>query len=471
METPTIRLVNSPDPGARVFHDLNDPAAQTTWVERRDEFTLGEPTWFQTATGIMEGTREITIPLAIMGERHEALARVSAISRTLMRRDKTTWLEFKLPGGLATHFRLREQQGGELDFGMVRADQSHRSLWRWNLQLTTDAWGIGPRIQLDTFTVAAQQANMGVLLAPDIEGDVPAPLNIDLTPNGGWSGWQQLISVIGVDQASSYVGSKFWVATSFTPTSPANFNGASIEFPPSLGASTTGGEVLSGTIPATVPPGTYKCMVLARRNPSTTGGGGQFRSGTKFFSTFSGGDWVSWQPSGPNDQSWVDTGELTLPGGLNFDGMADNGMVTPTLAVRFKWDGEASGIGGSTADAFSIDGILLIPVDMTSAVAGATSVAPVWDPTAGPSANATCRVDSDGKRVGVVAGGVWHNLPAPAVAGGVPILVHPDARNYLTVLNRINPTGPTSSTGDGLFEYEVAVTASYRPRYLHIASR
>lgn len=453
----SVRIVTQPEPGGMVLLDLME-GLDATWISA-DDFSLGEPVWSMSPRGIAEGVREITVPLRVRGgTRAEVESRLSAIAMILMRPGRTAWLEWQLDGASSpTWFRLHQGIRGEQDFAQVYSESVDASQHRWKMVLTADAWGVSQRVEQTLPTIAAEQVQQGVQLGP-VEGDVPAPAVVTVTPSKGLAGWQQVVNLAAAKPNSGYTGARLWRASQFQPRGDNTINGQSIQINTPSSA-LAGSEVLTGVVPTAITAGTYTVYLLARRG-STGSGGGWWKAGTSFFGRpMLTEQWASWQPpSGQNEQSWVRCGEITVPSGLDPRALENRKILQPTLSVFFRNSGSSVAM---------LDAIVLLPTDLADGAGPPTTTGIQWS-TFGPHEYAPMCIDGEWRMTGVVdPAGDWHNHPMPTVFGGYP-MVHPGADNWLSILLRTNPSGP--QTGTQLFNYSATVKVSYRPRWLNLAA-
>lgn len=279
------KIVTAPDLDATVLHDLASGVGETTWVQGAAHgFTLGAPSWADGPAGVIEGTRQIVLPVMIDGDTRARDAQLLSLSRALTRPYGTAYLLWQLNADAApTWFKLYPTRESEIDWSRVfdASPDRPRSTYRLDLSVTAKAFGIGERTEIAPFTILAQQAQAGVLLGPDILGSVPAPLTLDLKPSGGWAGWRQLVNVTAVHPSSSFTGSRFWLASAFSPSAGVTANGASYQWDEAVSSGADGGEIISGPAPTTVTPGTYRILVLVRHAGNALGGG-WIKAGTRW---------------------------------------------------------------------------------------------------------------------------------------------------------------------------------------------
>ena len=398
-------------------------------------------------------------------------AQLAKLSRALMRPHRTTYLHWQLNGEQPpTWFRLHQQHKSHLDLSRTYSDPSLRSTYVVPVTVLADAFGIGTKVDLPPQTVAAQDLQQGLEL-PQIMGTVPAPLVLDLLPSHPWGGWQQLVNLTAVNHDAEYSGPRFWPASMFTPKNGAARNGSSIAWDEILGGDPDGNAFATlASAPTKIVPGTYRFLVLARHQGNDKGGG-WFKAGVGGHTAFSAeslGPWAPWEPAtgSSNDQCWVSGGITTVPGGgMNVETMDDKTFPQPEIQAKFRWNLEDDGY----ADAYLFDGMILVPAGPIAGMANIpTTFMPRWDKY-GPDPNWLGRINSEERRVSMVSTltGGDANTPGAIPQGGWPY-VTPDARNYVTVLNRINPRSVT--TGTRLYNYSVVVSGSYRPRFLHTAA-
>lgn len=461
----TCRITSAPDLSAPTLVNLaeGDGIGTYTW---KDGFSLGEPTWSVTPSGLAEGVREITLPLTVDGDDYNAAhRRLSRIAQAVMRPSRTAWLEWR-PNDSAppTWFRLHQGAGGMIDFRNVWSLNEARNTPGWDIKLVADAWGIGSSVQHILAQVPVTQPTREL---PEILGDVPAPAQVIVTPSDSLMGWRQELVLSAQQKEAVNAPPVPWRASLFTPGSSATLSGTAVQVTdPSRLSSSSGGEVLSGSPPSDLMPGTYACYALIDRGSTTTTAtnGGWWKIGTKFFSEPRlTAEWEPWNPPASSDQSqttsWVSCGEITIPWGLDPAGMADDVQVRPTITVWYR-----------PADDVlrpRIRYVLLVPTDLAASVGRATTLTTQWGMYA-PRATSPYRVNGEDRQVTVHdAFDQIYNHPAPTITGGYPVL-RPGARNFATWLARTNPNA--SSSGRDASGVTAVMTVRYRPRWLHLAA-
>lgn len=455
------RLVTTPEPGAVVLADLNE-GRKSAYLQAGD-FSFGEPAWSGSRTGVVEGTREITLPVGVRGAtRQQVEARLSQIAQALMRPGRTTWLEFQLDSDASpTWYRLHQGGRGSVSLDRVFTDDVDLSTHQWTITVVADAWGVSQRVQLPPVNLSL--ANPSALL-DGVEGDVPAPVDITITPSVSLALWQPAISVASVRPESPYQGAKYWPHTFMTPGTGCAVTtargGGIIVNTPSTDFGWNG--IARGEIPEDIPAGTYTVNILVERDSGT--GGGWFKAGSITDGSWPllTDRWVPWNPhSGSGrDVSWLRCGNITLPAGLDPRVMDDDAYVRPTLTVNFRPDGSNSKP--------VLKAMILTPVDLRDSGGPASTLLPQWL-LVGPDASSPMKVAGDARLVGSVSStGAWRNVPTPVITGGFPV-VYPNARNYLSILMRVNPRMMLSSAPSMLAATATA-TVSYRPRWMHQAA-
>lgn len=457
------RLVTSPEPGSVELVDLNQGRG-ATYLQAAD-FSFGEPTWSGSRNGVVEGTREITLPVGVRGaSRQQVESRLSQIAQALMRPGRTTWLEFKLDSDSSpTWYRLHQGAAGALELDRVFTGSVDQSTHQWTITVVADAWGVSQRVELPP--VGLSLSNPSALL-DGIEGDVPAPVDITITPSVSLALWQPAVSVVSVRPESPYQGAKYWPHTFMTPGSGCAVTtargGGIIVNTPSTDFGWNG--IARGEIPEDVPAGTYIVNILVERDTGT--GGGWFKAGSITDGSWPllTDRWVAWNPhaSSGRDVSWVRCGDITLPAGLDPRVMDAVTYVRPTLTVNFRPDGSGSKP--------VLKAMVLTPIDLQDSGGPASTLLPQWL-LVGPDATSPMKVAGDARTIGSVnSAGAWRNVPTPVITGGFPV-VHPNARNYLSILMRTNPYNMLgSSGGPSVLNATAQAVVSYRPRWLHQAA-
>lgn len=450
---PIVKIVDNLTNGRTLF-DFNpgrDDKLQR-WVSAEEANVLGEPTWDDSPTGLVEGIRQITLPLRDQGRTAEAgLANLSE----LLTRTGTLYLQWQTrPDTESVWYELLPStSGGALDFSRVWAGDTDSSVWQWKVVLTAKAFAIGAREDL-TATSDLVQAGLIVnqpyeILDP-IKGSAPAPLNLDIGA-GNLSGWRFQLSSWAMDAGMSLDP---WVIDE-------TVNNGTMD-------GTFSGIVPGSQVARTMVPGQYRALVYVER----LAGGGSCRVQVGVQSDVSGHlgsavipQWI-WStgravvPAGNTIGYWVDTGRLNLPLGVDPSRLPEVAMFPAYFATYITGNGDSR-------TTWRVSRLLLIPVTTPMHRAMTTSLSAAW--SFYPETGGFMRVDGENRSVACVyEGGFYQVLPPPVVDGGFP-LVFPGARNFLMPIPRVNDV--ESSTRYGGFGDREPTRMWYHPRHVHVGAR
>lgn len=506
MSYPLGRLVSAPDPSATVRYDFSDHDAVAPRAIHADGFTLGAPSLESGPTAIspLYGYRSLAFRHEIGGEKADALAALAVLSRELLRPE--SWMLVQVDAFTRpTWWRVLASGPEALSFDRVGVDPKtgdpvpgRQDWWEIGVSLTTDPFGYGERIVLDTYTVGQNLAStypMRVLL-PTIRGDAPAALRVDVqaaTDNAHTS--RYLIGAVSGESVTDLlvdVGiDDDWLAgTGVTgPTADATYVGGSYQtvtitdgIGPDLGSDYYATRV-SGSV--TLTPGRYKVLVRCEADPvdSTTPQRYLFGFGQTVNGEVRWGDSVQQEtPTTVGDppsvaasfQGWVDLGDHTFPLGVSLPPDVTPGSVSAAVSLRI---GTFSGVGVVRLDAFKF--IPLDGLDVSWATLLTTrfeaEVTDVTHPTEPLSATASCTWDGDAADG---SGLVWMterpsgDLLASGVdlQGGFPVVDPAASENVLIAFATNRGRSDDADAGTSVdTEWDVAV--SYQPRLLHLDGR
>lgn len=463
---PSVRLVSSLEENSELLFDFNQGAdsAWESWLGPQDS-PLGEPSWITTPNGVVEGTREITLPLLFSGDSPES--QITLLS-ALMTRTSPVWLEWQTgPESQTVWFELiPPTQGGALNFEKYWNDAGPRSIWQWEVKFTAKAFARGSRIYLSD---QADLVHAGVVVQSPVEildfirGSAPAPLCMDIDA-GNLSGWQCRLISWAMQPSMSRAPYALAYNNQLSGNKAANGN---LQF-----AGNTFGIMgtYSTSDPAKLPPpGQYRGLAYVLR----TAGTGTCTISLKVAQEsgiatsnddrFKGPPLHPVNPQGASIGFWVDTGPVNLPMGQNPDQLREDLLASLTLGIYAQTSNDAS-------TTWQVSHFLLIPVWTVKSYNASTALSMFWDFF--PPNGAAIRIDSENERVYAVAKALSDpdsrpslSVAPPALEGGFPML-QPGARNFLMFLPRINDAeGPHRG---GSWGTSGVTKLWYRPRYLHV---
>lgn len=474
---PLVKLVDAPEPDARVRLDLNSAerwGTPGTYVDAA-EFSLGYPLLDgdPTAVGSSYSYRTLGGTVWIGGSKAEALSVQAALWRELAR--PASWLMFQLtlqtPPVWARIYRA--QSDAPLSLDQVDASGRQPDAWRIPLTLTADAFLYGERITHDPVTVTQTPTGdypMRVVL-PAIKGDAPTGLRVtfapDITLNAG-PGCAWLVGCLSGDASPAGEVVDIGTADGFTAQ---NGTGA-----PVSNAAYFGGEYRalvvamdSGLLPRLTgqwnpPLGRYtvylRYEIAAPVADETVLFRLQAQGPAGYQPTTATAIPVSALSTVTTTQGWVSLGDVSAPGGQA--PLPDDAGFT-TASVNFSLEvGTVSGaaVGGK------IDAFLLIPVDAPSGLTTETLSLPSGSQALVGGVVQT--LDADTGVSWSTDGSVLLGIPAVVgETGGYPFADPARVLNvlYVVALNKgATDTAPSITT----LGAEADVTVSYHPRYLQL---
>lgn len=455
MAYPLLKFVDAPAVGATVRLDLNpgtSAASGNGIVEEGFSFGAPELEGEPGATGRRWGSRRLTIPLEVVGNRATALAALAALSRELLR--ASNWLLFQpTASAKPIWFRTWMTQPGEISFENVRmagtGDDSRTSRWEIEVLLDADPWAYGERVTQAAFTInndPQASTNACRFTLPAITGDAPTPLRIRLT--GDFRGDRSLLSVLPSAQNPSGQIQPIWTTNGTDTVSNADATAsggttAQISFATNANLAFRMGFVgetarhgayrmiarvrssTSATVLVQIKPTTASPMVLAESTFAVTNSWNYVSLGT-----------FDWPPGGRVEDDFLTTNSSNLALSL--------------LASR---------IGG--AGNLNVDMLVMIPVNIDEDDAETLIIN---HPTSSSTAAATY-VDGDTRSVRLVSSG---DLALPASTTGYQEGEFPHGVPGTTNVMRFFRTMTLDSGGDDLTA-STSITVSYMPRWLYLA--
>ena len=476
MSFPICQLTSGPDDGNKVYLDLNDVNGGI-FLSQGSGGTLsfGEPSFTSTPFQMIEGTRQIQLPVMITGSPAQVSARSSVLSRTLAR--PLLWLYWQTDASTKpVWFRLIRNQVGSFNFSTYPMSQGQeQKVWEWDLTLMAHSFAYGERVTIPSFTInrATGTASTFSQELPAIKGDVPTYFKVDMKPGYGGGvmrGFETLVNISSCDTTSTYNGAPQWGLDSLSIQ-----NGAAsiVGVPSGLSSYGSSGRVVSiqnntfdGKAPQTIVAGSakvpiawgqYQAYVRVMRNGDD--GAAHVKQGTINLDgsyDMYGNSYVWNPPAGPC-ASWLDCGQVSYPAGLDSSTMNASGGIAYSAPFALAFSG---GQFGSTTTTY-LDQVVLVP----NHIAGggtSTTMKMAWQGGSFPGGGIHIAFDGDYQRAGLMDdNGMWQYALAPMITGGWPQLV-PGYRNFFTTLMNTNSAGVDNAGAS------VSVSMNYMPRYLGI---
>lgn len=473
---PLVRFVDAPSADANIRFDFNEAgvwADDDIWV-RHPDFSIGAPgiEGDPDTEGVQYTLRTLTFNIFVEGSKTNALARLSALSREILRREN--WLMFQLSELTPPIFFLTYRTGPEaLDFeNVLDVDDAVSNLWGLGVTLDADSFAYGERITLDPISVVNSPADATHpfwFSLPEITGDAPVPLRVEVNPDSSTQAW--FFDRRGVHLVMSHADA--------TPVRVQTADSTNIGA--TLRATIMGNEFLDGdsmrrtavpttltklfTATKTVPFGRYKMFL---RLESQTG---TFFSATDQFSVWLGLDIdaityrkpFDYRPTNDTGRSfehwqWAYMGEVQHP----FGGSPIDGSGALSLAL---W---ASRGASNFVTELQFDEIILVPVDEdepgTQALAAHGKFSGDSD-----TLDHSWIYDGDTDAAYQLANGIPINAyPGVAIYGQLPVAI-PGRTNRLLVNPGAAIEGLFDAGADDITRMNSTVTISYQPRWLHLA--
>lgn len=453
-----LRFVATPDVDAAVRLDLAD-VAMGAWTAR-DGITLSPPE-FRGEPGGVGGEydyRSLTLSLRLVTDDPLAAGAWQAkLARELMRAEN--WLQYQASVDSPPRwFHCYQSSPG--DIGVRFAEQG---VWDITVPLIADPMALGEVVTVNDgpMVVGNDPATGGLAIAlPDIKGDAPAPLNIDIAP-GVTNYVQPLIAVYATDTPGSL---PFWQAETWTYASGtttvtgATYSGGSAARAtlPS-GAARPSSRVVTGDI---MVPFAGRWEVFARiafANGVSTGtvvadvsGAGSAAASTST---------VRIEPT--NTGRLVSLGTYIFPKG-NMPSARPYTLGTGSVGVDFF--GENGSAGTVT---FDVDYIVAVPIDLPL-----DQVQPPrrlkFTQQSRTKGDATLRLDAESETVQVVSSGAHVQTNPEVPAGAFPSVV-PGASNVFIFMPRRGSSVDTGYYRDRISD-TTTLTLTYRPRFLFLGS-
>lgn len=478
---PMVQLVSSSEDAAVVRFDCN--AEGRTWPEH-DGFTIGAPSIIGDpgAVGVEFGYRTVTFNLVISDGEAGARRVQSELARELLRNDN--WLRFQFsPASPSQWFRVYRSAPGELSFARVYLDNrpEDHTLWGVKVSLVCDAYSLGEKQTIGPIEISPdpEDDNGIAYVLPDIKGDFPTPLRIDmpatLPPPGfavcpagmlavsqlpEWPGLEVVqdadIQVI-IGGANALVGSTAFASAS-GGTLKARTVAADTVAPPAAYEWETGFRLLMSPTKA----GRYRLFARLLKGDTdpfaplswTVRGGGFAQSEPGDVVTFTQAYW-----------DMVDLGVYTIPWGHtpldeDYTVVASAGIDQPQISIEVLR-------GNSNGGQLRIDFVVAVPVDLV----GGHGQTTLFFKTPPQAVNAPISFDGERQLM------QWYTVEGdltdasygydpdamPELSGAWPT-VDPASVNVLQLVRR-RGNGESHS-----INLPAELTLSYRPRLLYVAA-
>lgn len=469
---PLVKLVQAPEPDARVRLDLNSAdrwGAPGTYVDA-DAFSLGYPVLDgePTAVGASYSYRTIEGVVWIGGNKAEALSVQAALWRELSR--PSSWLLFQLSPLVKPVWAkiFRSYSDAPLSLDQVDASSRKPDAWRIPLTLTAEALLYGERETLGPVTITQSLTGDYPMRwdLPPIKGDAPTALRITIAPDEGY--WYAARVGVAASEAIDDLVTDIGLGDGFTAGSGTAAGSSDADY---LGGSYrtvtigTGANFVANRLsgPLVTPPaGRYTVLLRCEADPidSVTPNRYLFALGQAGASRYGPTvtlDTPFTDPTAHTFQGWVNLGDFTFPVGVNLPAGVTAPQAAPSIVLKVGTAAENAGV-------VRLDAIMLIPIG-GQAVIG-TSVIQTGDANGsqlltGEILTAVWDGDSESFWQTLVSDGTVFDDQDPVPHMGAFPAADPSAvQNRMTILPDL--AAVTSATG------EAEVTVSYHPRYLHL---
>lgn len=458
---PLVQFVSSPDADAEIYYDCNDGLS---WPEH-DGFSLGAPPLLGDPGGIGAeyGFRTIAFSLLVYADEATAMRQHSELARQLTR--DVVYLRVQTsPTAPPVWYRCVRSSLGESSTADVYIDR-HENAWRIAVRLVADPFAQGERVSHEVTIANDPAATNGLSVAlPDIRGDVPAPLSIDIT-SGTTIYIRPWLSVCPLEGSRSWAGAVFVQAetgqlgTGATVLAASGASGGSrVQIP--MTSSTDEDRAVAWPV---TPPYAGRWRVFARVGyESTTAGDMTLRLRGAGAAVSQPNKTVTTFTLGGTHTFMADLGVYTFPKGnmptshpyrLTSGGVILNAWWTPT---------------GNAAGRLLVDYIVAVPCDLPLDATGpcVTTDFRTRDQTLG---SVTLRLNADDAVVQEFTTGAaapTFALSEPETPAGEFPQVTPGALNVLTLLTR--RSSERGRERDSVTD-STTMTVSYRPRWLYHA--
>ncbi len=462
-----VQLVSSPDLDAEIRFDLNDGFS---WPDHNG-FSLGAPPLLGDPGGVGAeyGFRTLSFTLIVEGDEDSALRQHSYLARQLLRDEN--YLRFQLsPQAAPIWFRCVRSSPGESSLAKVYLDRATNE-WSIGVALVADPFALGERVE-HAVTIGNDPATGGLTaILPDIRGDAPSPLTIDMTP--GTSAFvQPWISVCPVESSRPWPGTVVYQAEdgqlgdgAITESATAYSAGQRVR----VNISGDTGEQRFVAWPVK-PPFAGRWRIFARV--------GLVQTDTGLITLNLRGDGAA--ASAPRktvlefdhktvpttERFLVDMGVYTFPKG-NLPTSRPYSMTTSGVVLNW-W---ATSTGTASARLL-VDYMVAVPLDLPLDASGPVTTLDFQE-FARTHGDVTLRLNSDDAAAQEItsfdaAGVPSFALSNPETPAGAFPAVTPGAQNVLTLLTRRTTIARPRVMLDTITE-ATALTVSYRPLYLYHA--
>lgn len=476
----TLQFVDQPSTSATVRYDFNSTAgAAQCYPLQGAGLDLGVPTFDGQPGGVggYYGYRQQAFTQRVNGSRAVALAKISALSKELLR--PTNWLRLQWASDVSpVYFKTYAGEPGALSL-----ENAHDNAQAWDITcpLTAEGFAYGARVTMSaaTITQAPSGTNPMRLVLPTIKGDAPTNLRVSLQPNGtaADNGVEWLIGCCSDDGTMSDPVIDIGTSDGLTAgtntgagvSNAAYFNGSYRQASIAVSDAIGGGNLatrISGTLP-TLTPGRYKVLLRAEidnlatsrtyifRFDQTTGGILSLGAAVPLANPATGSTYTR--------QGWIDLGDYTLPFGYN----PAPDVALATVASTFNLN---IGLADNTAATIRIDALKLVPV-AGPVVTQASTLRATYSATPLAGGTTIGYFDGDSMTSWETNTTPVGQVGAPALAGGFPVVDPNAARNLLTVMayrNGLAAGSASSTTGITGLNQTCSMIGSYYPRYLYM---
>lgn len=460
---PIAQLVSAPELDAEILFDFNDGLSYPAG----DDISLGSPPLLGDPGGVGAeyGYRTISFTLVVKDDEVGAMRQHSDLARQLMR--DIVWFRFQLSENTpSVWYRCYRSSPGASSMGQWYRDR-YENQWQIDVSLVADGMGVGESISHDV-TIGNDPATGGLsTLLPDIRGDAPAPLVIDLAGND-LTYVQPWLSVCPLERARTWPGTVFWQLDSGTlengavaQSAPINSSGGTrIRVP----VSSDTGDQRRTTVQVSPPfAGRYRVFARAGFEMVST-------TGTVVVTVRGAGSAVS-QPmrttltyagiGGLGPQMFmVDLGVFTFPkGNVPTSRPYTLGLGGIGVALTLDVTDTAANVGS-----FYLDYAVAVPCDLPLDAVGPCTTLD-FENSARTLGTVTLRINGEDGVAQEVAGTTYSNSNPETPAGEFPT-VTPGAQNVLTLLPRRTALSGTTPMRTDRIADSNAVKVSYRPRWV-----
>jgi len=472
MAYPLLQFVSAAASSATLRYDFNTKnASYRTHPLGADGLDLGVPrfTGDPDSVGAEYGDRQMRFTQRVEGTKAQAMDRMSALARELLRADN--WLKVQLDATTpAVYFRTYRTEPGELSLEHIETANA----WDITVPLVADGFAYGERVTLSPITInndPAAGSNPCHAILPTILGDAPAPLRIQANPSNPvyMNGYRWMLAMHSAETQQGPIlwqigGTDGWTAgtdtSASTATNPTEHTGGThrvVSFATDANLVTR----ISGSAPSAPPPGRYR--ILTRVVRSDTSSVFSLRFGQAIgLGVYNYGPTVATArevSTAARHATWVDLGEHTFPFGFTAPAGLEGVLGAPSIALQL---GRISGAGSA-----NIDAILLQPIALGTTRESRTLFSEF--------AKAGIFVDGGTGNWDGDLETFWAYSQFGIAVAVVPELagqflrVTPGVTNTLTLLQQVN--GRMSIFGDDASDLLTATTEaalSYHPRWLYL---